>query len=175
MRLSELLPDVKITYIMISKDNHSELRLYNTSRGDMPENLQEVIVESVKRDIETAHRYGGMKNIEFVYGDEVLVDFSGYPVVFAHGHQYSRKDDILNEVEHQHNQFVAAYIGGHWHRYSIKYRDVKNGKQQCLIHLPSVVGDTDYSDSLHVSSLPGFCEVVIDSTLGTINAKAIIL
>lgn len=171
--LSEELVDVNITFIMISSDNHSELRLYNTKRGDMDENLQLLITNHVQAVVDTAHEYNGLQNIHFIQGDEVMMNFNGKNVVFAHGHQYSKHDNILEQVEHRHNAVVMAYIAGHWHRFSVKYRNVKNKAQQALIHLPSVVGDTDFSDSLFLSSVAGFAKVTIDTDRGHINAEFI--
>lgn len=171
--VSAELPEVEITFIMISSDNHSELRLYNTKRGDMDENLQLLITNHVQAVVDTAHEYGGMKNLTYIQGDEVLMHFDKVPVVFAHGHQYSSQENILEKVEHRHGCHVNAYIAGHWHRFSVKHRNVKNGMQQALIHLPSIVGDTDYSDTLFVSALPGFAKVKIDLDTGMVNAKAI--
>lgn len=169
-RISEVLNDVQILFIMISSDNHSELRLYNTKRGDLTENLQLLITNHVQAVVETAQEYGGMQNIEFVQGDEVMINFNGKNVVFTHGHQYSKHDNILENVEHRHNDVVMGYIAGHWHRFSVKYRNVKNGAQQVLVHLPAVVGDTDFSDKLFVSSIAGFCKIEIDTDRGYINA-----
>lgn len=171
--LSEELYDVKITFIMISSDNHSELRLYNTKRGDMDENLQLLITNHVQAVVDTAHEYKGMTNIDYIQGDEVMMNFNGKNVVFAHGHQYSHNDNILDKVEHRHNAVVMGYIAGHWHRFSVKYRNVKNKAQQALIHLPSVVGDTDFSDTLFLSSLAGFAKITINTDRGHINAEFI--
>jgi len=172
-KLVKELPDVEITFIMISSDNHSELRLYNTKRGDMDENLQLLITNHVQSVVDTAHEYGGMQNLTFIQGDEIMMNFNGRNIVFAHGHQYSKHDNILEQVEHRHNATVMGYIAGHWHRFSIKSRNVKNGAQQCLIHLPSVVGDTDFSETLFLSSLAGFCKIEINTTRGVMNAEFI--
>ena len=179
--LSQNLPHVRINFVMISSDNHSELRLYNTKRGELPENMQLVIANNVERHIKQAHKYNKMDNVTFVQGDEVIINFGTtltgqeVNVVCAHGHQYTRKENILEQVEHRHGVPVMAYIGGHWHNFSVKYKNVKNGIQQALIFLPPVVGDTDYSDSLFMSSQPGFCKTKVNSSKGYINAEFISL
>lgn len=179
--LSKNVPNVKINFVMISSDNHSELRLYNTKRGELPENMQLVIANDVGRHIKQAHKYGHMMNVTYVQGDEVILNFGttltgqDVNVVCAHGHQYTRRDNILEQVEHRHGVPVMAYIGGHWHSFSVKYKNVKNGIQQALIFLPPIVGDTDYSDSLFMSSQPGFCKTRVNSLKGHINAEFISL
>lgn len=175
--LSKSLPNVLINVMMISSDNHSELRLYNTKRGDLPENLQSMIAHDVNRSISDIQEFGGLNNITFTYADEIYATFGGEEnaIVFAHGHQYSRRENILEQVEHKHGKPVMAYIGGHWHSFSVKYKNVKNGVQQALIFLPPVVGDTDYSDSLFVSSLPGFCKIKIDTVWHHVSAEFISL
>jgi len=170
--LSKMLPDVQIVFLMISEDNHAQLRLFNTKRDDLPENLALLITNQVKTFIDTSHKFGAMKNVEFHSADELLVDFGeGYKAVFAHGHQYGRKDNILQLVEHRHEDVVALYVSAHWHRFSIKHKDVKLGTQQAMVFIPSVVGDTDFSKRLFVSSFPGFAKITIDLRSQIANAK----
>lgn len=163
--ISKQLPDVKITYLMVSEDNHAQLRLYNTKRNEMDENLCILITNAVKNVIETAHEYGGMENIEFITADEILLTFDGdkpFNTVIAHGSQYSKGDDILEQTEKRHKCPTHLYIGAHWHRFSVKSKDVKDDTLQSIIHLPAVCGDTDFSDKMYVSGLPGFAKIIVD-------------
>jgi hypothetical protein len=170
-RLAKELKDVKITLIQITDDNHSQLRLYGTGRNEMPENLSVMIGNEIKNMVDLAHEYDGMLNLDVIVGDEILVSFDGYNVVFAHGHQYGRKEDILASVEHRHQKRVHAFIAGHWHAFSVKYKNLLNGIQQVLIFLPAVVGDTDFAETLFLSGRPGFAKISIDTENKLANAK----
>lgn len=164
-KLHKELPDVKITFAMVTEDNHAQLRLFRTQRDEMPENLALLIASHINSTIEIAHEHGGLENIEFIYGGEVLLnidDEQPFNVLLAHGHQYGRKDDIIDKGSVRHGKTVHLYIGGHWHNYSMKHKIVKDGGQQSLLFLPSVVGDTDFSERLFLSNYPGFTKTVID-------------
>lgn len=170
-RLSKMLPEVEVTVLQITADNHSQLRLYGTQRNEMPENLSNLIGNELMNTFDTAHEFGGMLNMKLILGDEILISIDGYNMVFAHGHQYGRKEDVLDSVEKRHRNKVHAFIAGHWHQFSVKYKDVKDDGQQALIFLPAVVGDTDFSETLFVSGLPGFCKITVDTTHKVINAE----
>jgi hypothetical protein len=156
------LPKVKVNYLMISEDNHAQLRLFNTKRDELPENLALLITNGVEHTVSTAHEFGGMLNLQFTAADEIFVSLDGYNIVFAHGHQYGRKDDILEKTKRRHGKDVHLFIGGHWHQYSMKYKNIEGGVQQSLLFLPSIVGDTDFSERLFLSSYPGFAKVTIN-------------
>ncbi len=170
-RLAKKLRGVEITLLQITDDNHSQLRLYSTQRNEMPENLSLMIGNEIKNMIDTAHEFGGLENLNIILGDEILLSFGGYNVVLVHGHQYGRKEDVLHSVEQRHRNRVHTFIAGHWHQFSIKYKDVKDSGQQVLVFLPAVVGDTDFSEQLFVSGLPGFAKISIDVTHKITNAK----
>lgn len=160
--LSNALANVKINYLMISEDNHAQLRLFNTKRDELPENVALLITNGIQHTVNTAHEFGGMQNLRFTAGDEIVLSLDGYNIVFAHGHQYGRKDDILEKTKRRHGLSVHLFIGGHWHQYSMKYRNIEGGVQQSLLFLPSVVGDTDFSERLFLSSYPGFAKVTVN-------------
>ncbi len=75
--------------------------------------------------------------------------------------QYNRTDNILDKVRHKFDQMVHALIGAHWHSYSHKNRNVSQGSQESLIGVNSIVGDTDYSKSLHLSGRAGFVKATV--------------
>jgi len=175
--LSKQLPDVLIHFMMVSLDNHSQLRLYNTKRDEMDENLALLITNTVLNVVDTAHEYGGMENLDFTTADEILLTLGNdkpFNIVLAHGHQYSRNDNILEDTEKHHKCVTHLFIGGHWHRYSFKSKDVKDDAQQAIIFLPSVVGDTDFSEKLHVSCMAGFAKITIDTVKRNSNSEVIL-
>lgn len=170
-QLSKDLPDVKIIVAQVSEDNHAQIRLYSTKRDEMGENLALLITNTVSNIVETAHEFGGMTNVTYLHGDEILISLDGFNVVLAHGHQYGRNENILVDIEFRHKCIVHLFIAGHWHQFSVKYKNVKEGVQQCLIFLPSGVGDTDFSETLFLSCHPGFAKITINLTFKTSNAK----
>lgn len=170
------LPDVEVKFLMISEDNHGQLRLFNTKRNELPENLVLLITNQVEMVIDTLHEADVYKNLTFVAGDEIVLNLgekTPYNVVFAHGHQYGRSEDILQKTEQRHGHTTHLYVAGHWHQFSVKYKNVKDQGQQAMIFLPSVVGDTDFSDTLFLSCYPGFLKITIDLDTRVSNAKLI--
>lgn len=168
--------DVKIDFLMVSDDNHGQLRLYGTKRDELPENILVLITNAVKNTIDTAHEFDGLMNLTFTTADEILLTLgktNPYNVVIAHGHQYGRADDILQKTEQRHDCTTHLYVSGHWHQYSIKYKNVKENGQQAMIFLPSVVGDTDFAERLFLSCYPGFCKITIDIENRVSNAELI--
>jgi hypothetical protein len=174
--VSKELPEVSIKWLMVSDDNHGQLRLYNTKRDELPENIVVLITNALKNIVESAHEWGGLSNVEFVTADEILLQLGGekpYNIVCAHSHQYSKNDDILAQVSQRHDATCHLFIGGHWHLASVKYKNVKDGGQQAMIWLPSVVGDTDFSEKLFLSCYPGFAKITVDLTNRISNAEFI--
>lgn len=165
------LPNTQIEFLMISEDNHAQLRLFSTKRDELPENLALLITNHIQNTVSLSHEYGHMLNVNFQQGDEILLKLNGYNVVLAHGHQYGRNENILYSVEQRHQVSVHLFIAGHWHQFSTKFKNVKDGGQQALIFLPSVVGDTDFSDKLFLSCYPGFLEITIDLHDKIANAR----
>lgn len=164
--MSKQLPDVKINCLMVSDDNHGQLRLFNTKRDELPDNLAVLITNAVKNAIDTAHEFGGMLNVRFETADEIVLSLGTaekpFNVCFAHSHQYGRGDDILHKATQRHGMNIHLFIGAHWHTLSIKSKNVVDGCQTGLIFVPPVVGDTDFGEKLFLSTLPGFLKLTID-------------
>lgn len=161
--LSAQLPDVKITFYHVNRDNHAQLRLHNTSRDELDENLQILITNQLRVHIDTAHQFGGLKNLTYVAADEIVIDVNNEKLLLIHGHQYKRSDNILADAGKRHETKLHYAVIAHWHQYSHKNRDVQRGVQESIVFLPPVVGDTDYSDRLLLSGRPGFVELHITS------------
>ena len=176
--LEKELPEVKITVLMVGKDNHSELRLHNTKKGELPENLQHLVTNMVKNYIDGAHDYGGLKSVEFVTADEILINFGTeqqpYNVLFAHGNKHSADGkQALSQAEKDHDCDVHLLVLGHLHNYSINTVTVSKGTQKMVLRLPSVVGITEYSKELRLLSFPGFVKITIDTVSRVSNAQLI--
>jgi hypothetical protein len=176
--LSKALPDTKITFLQVSEDNHAQVRLYSTKRDELPENMAVLITNTLDNTIKTAHEFGGLTNVEYIHADEIMVSLhteSGVPynMVFAHGHQYGRSENILDKTEQRHQTGTHLFMAGHWHQFSVKYKNVKDGGQQALVFLPSVVGDTDFSDKLFLSCYPGYIKATVNLKERSTNAEFI--
>lgn len=176
-KFAKSLEDVKITMTMVSEDNHGQIRLFSTKRDEMPENLELLVTNHVQGVVDTAHEFGGLMNLTFVTAGEILLSFGSkkhpFNLVMAHGHQYGRADDILHKVEQRHGVPIHLFIAGHWHQYSIKYKNVKDRGQQALVFLPSVCGDTDFSEHLFLSCYPAFLKITVNLTDRVTNATLI--
>ena len=166
--------NIKITFIHIEEDNHSQLRLHNTNRDELPENLQLLITNHIRVYIEASHSFGHLTNLEYISASEVVLEFNRINMVVAHGHQYSKSDDILEKASKRHEIKAHVFLAGHWHQYSHKNRDVHRGVQESLIFLPAIVGDTDYSDRLFLSSRPGFSKIMIYDDEGYVTSRQIL-
>jgi len=122
--------------------------------------------------VDTAHEYGGLKNVTYTCGNEVVLNLDDNNILITHGHQYGKKD-LLSKAEARHGKKIHTFLRGHYHRFSMVYENVVDDIQTAIITVPSVVGDTDFSDSLFVSAHPGFVKLTFDTVDNTIGAKPI--
>jgi hypothetical protein len=175
--MTKQLPYVRIKFLMVSDDNHGQLRLFNTKRDELPDNLSVLITNAVKNTIETAHEFNGMMDVEFITADEIVLQMgtmeNPYNVCFAHSHQYGRGEDILHKATQRHGMNIHLFVGAHWHTFSQKMKNVVDGCQTGLIFLPPIVGDTDFGEKLFLSTLPGFAKITIDTDSRVSNAEQI--
>lgn len=86
--LLELSKHVKIKYIHIPSANHTELRLHNTNRSEMPKEDVERIIATYIHDVLKDN-----ERIEVPLYDEGIVDFKllEFEIVACHGHQIKNK------------------------------------------------------------------------------------
>lgn len=158
--LSKKLPTTFIEFHMISEDNHSDLRLFNTKRGDLPDNLSKLITNNVDKSIQIHQKYGALENIKFSHSPIWVVETSTLPTVFAHGHQFSKAPKTMHEgASVDVGRPIGTLVVGHWHNASHTTLNFFNGAQQTVITAPSIVGDTDFAERLHLSNLPGFLKI----------------
>lgn len=158
--LSKKLPTTIIEFHMISEDNHSDLRLFNTKRGDLPDNLSKLITNNVDKAIKIHQSYGGLENIKFSHSPIWVIETSTLPTVFAHGHQFSKSPKTMHEgASVDVGRPIGTLVVGHWHNASYTTLNYFNGAQQAVITAPSIVGDTDFAERLHLSNLPGFIKI----------------
>lgn len=158
--LVEQLPDVKIHFHMISEDNHSDLRLFKTGRGDLTDNFSKLIANNVAKIVSLHQRYGGFQNVVFTHSPILVQETDTLPTVFAHGHQFSKKPSTMHEnASTDVGRPIGTLVVGHWHNFSHTTLNYFNGAQQMVITAPSIVGDTDFAERLHLSNIPGFLKI----------------
>lgn len=165
-QLAERVPDTKIVVYFITSDNHSEIRAHNTGPKGLKDHFAENIGRGLKREVETAHKYGGLLNVEFNISDEFFLKTEqGQTLYAAHGHNNSKNMEMLpKQVYDDLGETPDIIITGHWHQFRYLTRQVKDGFMGATITSPSIVGDTDFSNQLHLSSLPGILVLEIDDT-----------
>lgn len=173
-QLSIDLPDVKLHFVHVGEDNHSQLRLHNTSRDELPENLQRLITARLETFVEAAQLGGLLKNLTYYHSAEVILNFGDINLLAAHGHQYSKNEDILIKASARHQKDIHMSLFAHWHQYSHKYKEVYRGIQKSLVFIPPIVGGTDYSDRLFLSSKPGFVKLELNLNTKTLVTKPVL-
>lgn len=171
--LAGKVPDTEIVVYFITSDNHSELRAHNTGPKGLKDHFAENIGRSLKREIETAHKYGGLLNIEFNISDTFFLKTEeGQTIFAAHGHGHSKNMEALpKQIYDDLGETPDIIITGHWHQFRYLTRQVKDGFMGATITSPSIVGDTDFSAQIHLSSLPGILTMEIGES--AVNATFI--
>ena len=159
--MSKELPDVMINFKFVSEDNHSDLRLFKTGRGDLQDNLSVVIANGIAMAVQTAQEYDGLLNVDFEFGAEILIEgIHTLPMLIAHGHQYKADPKAMHaQAEQRHDRKIGVMIVGHWHNYKHTTLEYTQGTQQAVVHLPALVGETDFGKRIFRRNLPGFLRI----------------
>jgi len=142
--LKELSKYTKIKYIHIPSANHTELRLHNTGRSEMPKEDVERIIAVYIHDM-----LKGNERIEVVLYDEGIVDFEllGYNFVAAHGHQIKNKKNAIRDLSMLKRKFFDYMYVSHFHHGNTLTVGETAGNNIEVIQLPSIMGSDDYSDT----------------------------
>ncbi|RYI30598.1 hypothetical protein EVU96_09285 [Bacillus infantis] len=150
--LKELSKHVKIRYIHIPSANHTELRLHNSSRSEMPKEDVERIIAVYIHDM---LKYN--ERIDVPLYDEGIVDFelNGYIFAACHGHQLKGKKNALKDISMMKRKFYDFLYVSHFHHGSsltVGETDTHNIE---VVQLPSIMGSDEYSDSLMTGAKSG--------------------
>lgn len=175
MQLSEAHPNVIFEYCIVSDDNHSQLRLYGSGRNELTDNLAKFIAHSIKQTFTGLHYGGKCTNMTIIHGDNIIIEHSnGLKGIYTHGHQYSADDKVLlKQVKSVYGDNIAYVVRAHFHRFSMSTQEVNQDTQVSIITIPAVVGRSDYSDRLFLSSHSGLVEFYYDEEDGLTNARVI--
>jgi hypothetical protein len=163
-------PDVEIVMLHINDDNHAQLRLFKTKRNELDDSLQLLVTTRIESDINMAHSYNDLLNLTYFQKSEFILEFDTSTLLISHGHRYNRTDRLLENGATRHNRHINYFLAGHWHSYSHKNKNMYQGVQESLIFAPAVTSDTDHSDHLFFSSMPGFLRLNISETGRYINS-----
>lgn len=139
--------DIRIHSIAyVNSDNHGEIRLLNSNRGDFPElNFNNLISFTLENILDKM-------NVDFVSGDDVKITLSdGSTAIVTHGHQFKSEGKLRDFYKPSIiNGDLDVVIYGHFHKYS------NNGD---FISLPPMVDGDEYTKSLgipHIETTNGF-------------------
>ena len=142
--LKELSKYVKIRYIHIPSANHTELRLHNTSRSEMPKEDVERIIAAYIHDMLKDN-----ERIEVPTIDEGIVDFEllGFNIIACHGHQLKGKKNAIRDLSMLRRKFFDYLYVSHFHHGSSLTVGETETNNVEVIQLPSVMGSDEYSDT----------------------------
>lgn len=163
-QLSKDNPKTYIKVLFVDEDNHSQIRLAGSGRGDSTEQLSKVIANDIRRTIEMAHNYNGMKNVTFLHAGEIVTEVNGATVFLTHGHQYARDSrQMINKIYAIHGIIPDVVIRGHYHTYIHESRNICDDFMQVTITAPSLVGDTRYGrEQLGLTGHSGMLKIEIN-------------
>lgn len=150
--LKELSKYVKVRYIHTPSANHTELRLHNSSRSEMPkEDVERIIAVYIHDMLKDNER------IDVPLYDEGIVDFEllGFNFAACHGHQLKGKKNAIKDISMMKRKFFDYLYVSHFHHGSsltVGEADTHNIE---VVQLPSIMGSDDYSDSLMTGAKSG--------------------
>lgn len=150
--LKELSKYTKIKYIHIPSANHTELRLFNSSRGEMPkEDVERIIAVYIHDMLKDNER------IEVPLYDEGIIDFEmlGFNFAACHGHQLKGKKNAIKDISMIKRKFIDFLYVSHFHHASTLTVGESETNNIEVIQLPSIMGSDEYSDSLFSGAKAG--------------------
>jgi hypothetical protein len=150
--LKELSKYVKIRYIHIPSANHTELRLHNTGRSEMPkEDVERIIAVYIHDMLKDNER------IDVPLYDEGVVDFEvlNYSIVAAHGHQIKSKKNAIRDLSMLKRKFFDFMYLSHFHHGNTLTVGEGLTHNIEVIQLPSIMGSDEYSDGFMAGAKSG--------------------
>jgi hypothetical protein len=150
--LKELSKYVKVRYIHIQSANHTELRVHNTSRSEMPkEDVERIIAVYIHDMLKDNER------IEVPLYDEGIIDFEllGFNIAACHGHQLKGKKNAVRDISMTKRKFIDFLYVSHFHHASTLTVGESETNNIEVVQLPSIMGSDEYSDSLLTGAKAG--------------------
>ena len=148
--LNKLSEYVNIEYYHVPTANHSDIRLFDSSKDQTGENLELVIVNYIYAYLKENKRVNVILPID--NKDYHELNILGYDVILLHGHQLSKSKSNLDALSSRSRKFYDYVVLGHFH--GGKIETVSEGKtnDKEYIIAPSIVGSDPYSDELLVGA-----------------------
>jgi hypothetical protein len=150
--LNELSKHVEITYHHVPSANHSEIRPFNSGRGEYPaEDLEKVIMNYVHDVLENNPKV----EVPIYESGLIEMDIMGYNVAAIHGHQLKGKKNAIRDLSMLHRKFYDfLYIAHFHHSGSLTVGEGLTNDIE-IIQIPSVMGSDEYSDTLMTGAKAG--------------------
>lgn len=165
----------KYTYVKlhhIASANHSEIRPYNSGRGEFPAEDMERIIGMYITDVLEGHDRIDVHIHEGGIGEFNIV---GYNIIALHGHQLKHKKDALKDLSIHRRKFYDYVFIGHWHNLDITTVGEGLNHNLQIIQVPSVMGSDVYSDSLLTGAKAGSLIATFTKNRGLTDIHNIIL
>ena len=150
--LNVLSQYVRVTYHHVPSANHSEIRPFNSNRGEYPaEDLEKVIMNYIHDVLENNPRI----EVPLYDKDYVKLDVFGYKVWALHGHQLKGKKNAIRDLSVLHREFIDYLYIAHFHHGGTLTVGEGLTNDVEIIQIPSVMGSDEYSDSLMTGAKAG--------------------
>lgn len=152
--LNSLSKYVEINYIHIPSANHTEIRPFNSKRGEWPAEDMERLIQFY---LKTALKNN--KRISMKINDRGIVPFkvAGYDAVALHGHQFTKnqRENLIKNLNMMFHKFFSFVYLGHFHSGEYKTLGAYEDTNAEMIQVPSIMGSDTFSDSLGLSAKAG--------------------
>ena len=162
--LNELSKGVEnLDFHFVPSANHSEIRPFNTSRGQFPHEDLEKIIMHYTHDV-----LADNKKINIPLYDSGIIEFDifDYNVMALHGHQIKGKKNIIKDYSLIKKKFYDYCLLGHYHHGNSLTVGENVDNNMEILQIPSVMGSDEYSDTLMTGSKAGAVLYVFEKGKG---------
>lgn len=170
--LNELSKYFSVTYKHIPSSNHSEIRPFNTKRGEFPaEDLEKIIINYIHDVLKDNPRI----EIPVYNGNAIEFNIAGFEHIATHGHSFKMNKNTIRDLSMQRQKFYQYLWVAHFHHGStITVNENSLGNVE-MLQIPSVMGSDEYSDSLMTGSKAGAVINIFEEGKGRTTQYNIVL
>lgn len=171
--LNQLSKYCFVKYYQVQVANHTELRLLNSSAGQMScEDMEKIIVNYIADVLADNPRV--FVNTEF-RDDNLQFKILDYDVIALHGHTVTNQKTLIRDKSSQYKKFFSYAMIGHFHNSMEISVGEQSDHEEKLLCAPSIVGTCPYADSLMVGGKAAFKIHTFERGKGHVSSKTIIL
>lgn len=163
--LNELSRHFEVIYHHVNSANHSEIRAFGTSRGEMPAEDMEKIIVNYIRD---ALKFNERVSVPEYKNDYVRLDLGGHLIYSLHGHQIKSYKNVIKDLTMRHNEFIDSVYLGHFHHEDGKTVGESPAGNKRVIGIPSVMGSDNFADKIMEGAKAGARFDVYESGKNTV-------